>query len=65
VATGRVSGLEALVRWQHPTRGLLPPAAFMPAVEQTNVMRPFTERVIADALAQAAADSASRSPRTR
>jgi EAL domain-containing protein (putative c-di-GMP-specific phosphodiesterase class I) len=55
VATGRVSGLEALVRWQHPTRGLLPPAAFMPAVEQTNVMRPFTERVIADALAEAAA----------
>ena len=55
VATGRLSGLEALVRWQHPVHGRLFPPAFIPSVEQTSLMRPLTERVIADALAQAAA----------
>jgi diguanylate cyclase len=55
IATGRLSGLEALVRWEHPEQGLLFPPAFLSSVEQTNLMRPFTERVLADALAQAAA----------
>jgi diguanylate cyclase len=55
IATGELSGLEALVRWEHPVHGRLMPPAFLPAVEQTSLMRPFTERVIADALAQAAA----------
>jgi diguanylate cyclase (GGDEF)-like protein len=55
IATGRLSGLEALVRWQHPVHGRLFPPAFLPSVEQTSLMRPFTERVIADALARAAA----------
>ena len=32
-ATGRVSGVEALARWQHPTRGLVPPSEFLPAIE--------------------------------
>jgi hypothetical protein len=43
-------GVEALVRWRHPERGLLYPDAFLPAVAQTSVMRLLTERVIADAL---------------
>ncbi len=33
IATGEIVGAEALVRWQHPTRGLLPPSAFLPAGE--------------------------------
>lgn len=33
LCTGRVLGVEALVRWQHPTRGLLPPGAFIPATQ--------------------------------
>ena len=58
IATGRLSGLEALVRWQHPTHGRLMPAAFLPSVEQTSLMRPFTERVIAGVPDRAAAWSA-------
>jgi len=51
--TGELAGLEALVRWQHPERGLLGPGAFLPAVEQTSFMRPLTEHLIREALAQA------------
>ena len=53
--SGRTVGVEALVRWQHPDRGLLPPSAFLPAVEQAAVMRPLTEWVVARALADCAA----------
>ena len=38
VATGATFGAEALVRWQHPTRGLLYPDAFLPVVEQSGLM---------------------------
>jgi diguanylate cyclase (GGDEF)-like protein len=54
VETGRLSGLEALVRWEHPQHELLMPPAFLPAVEQTSLMHPLTERVLSDALHQAA-----------
>ena len=37
--TGKLSGFEALVRWQHPEMGLLAPAAFMPILEKTESMR--------------------------
>jgi diguanylate cyclase (GGDEF)-like protein len=50
----RVSGAEGLVRWQHPDRGLLPPAAFIPAVEQTGLIRPLTMRVLNLSLEQCA-----------
>jgi EAL domain-containing protein (putative c-di-GMP-specific phosphodiesterase class I) len=50
----RLSGVEALVRWMHPTRGLLAPDAFLPLVEETALMKPLTEWVLRQATAQAA-----------
>jgi diguanylate cyclase (GGDEF)-like protein/PAS domain S-box-containing protein len=52
LATGRVSGVEALVRWHHPQRGLIPPAEFIPLAEQTGVIRLLTLWVIEAALVQ-------------
>jgi diguanylate cyclase (GGDEF)-like protein len=46
VRSGRVVGLEALVRWQHPERGLLPPGAFIPFVERTGLSTSLTEYVL-------------------
>jgi len=43
---GAVSGVEALVRWHHPERGVLGPGAFLPWAEPTNLMGPLTEWVI-------------------
>ncbi|MDB5846671.1 MAG: hypothetical protein JWP29_423 [Rhodoferax sp.] len=40
--TGEVMAAEALVRWQHPTRGLIPPVAFIPFAEQTGFIRQLT-----------------------
>ena len=54
LVTGRISGLEALVRWQHPDHGLLHPAAFLPSVEQTTVMASLTARVLEDVIDHAA-----------
>ncbi|HTT28329.1 MAG TPA: EAL domain-containing protein, partial [Solirubrobacteraceae bacterium] len=51
----RVHGAEALVRWQHPELGLLPPSDFMPIVEQTGLIGPMTRHVLARAVAQCAA----------
>ena len=42
INTGAVSGAEALVRWQHPERGLLAPLQFIPVAEQTSVIRQLT-----------------------
>ena len=52
--TGAVIGAEALIRWQHPERGLLPPAAFLPAIENQDVSVELGEWVIGTALAQMA-----------
>ena len=54
LATGRVARVEALVRWQHPRRGLLPPAQFIPLAEQTGLMGPLTLWVLGEALRQCA-----------
>ncbi len=40
--TGRVVGAESLLRWQHPTRGLVPPMSFIPFAEQTGFIRVLT-----------------------
>jgi EAL domain-containing protein (putative c-di-GMP-specific phosphodiesterase class I) len=50
-----VTRLEALVRWQHPQRGLVPPGEFVPAVEQSSLVQPFTRWVLARALDDCAA----------
>jgi diguanylate cyclase (GGDEF)-like protein len=52
-STGEVSGVEALVRWLHPTRGLLTPDEFIPAAERSELMIPLTDYVISAALDQA------------
>jgi len=52
LVSGAVVGVEALVRWQHPERGLLPPGEFIPVAEHTSLIRPLTLHVIDRALAQ-------------
>jgi diguanylate cyclase (GGDEF)-like protein len=52
--TDDVVGVEALVRWQHPERGLVGPDEFIPIAEQTGLMRQLTAHVLDRALAQAA-----------
>ena len=53
--TGRATGVEALVRWAHPTHGLLAPDQFIPLAEQTGLIVPLTRWVLDQALAQGAA----------
>jgi diguanylate cyclase (GGDEF)-like protein len=55
VAGGEVTGVEALVRWQHPRHGLLAPAEFLPLAERTGLMGELTRWVVDAALAQARA----------
>jgi diguanylate cyclase (GGDEF)-like protein len=52
--TGRVTGAEVLLRWQHPTRGLLGPAEFIPFAEQTGFIRRLTRWTLDHAIAQGA-----------
>ena len=49
---GRVAGAEALIRWEHPTLGLVPPDHFIPLVEKTVLLRPLTHFVAETVLAQ-------------
>jgi diguanylate cyclase (GGDEF)-like protein len=50
--SGHVLGVEALVRWQHPTHGLVPPAQFIPLAERTGLIGPLTHYVLDAALRQ-------------
>jgi diguanylate cyclase (GGDEF)-like protein len=50
--TGDVVGVEALLRWRHPERGLIPPDDFLPLAEQTGLMRLITKHVLDQALQQ-------------
>ncbi len=54
LATDRVAGVEALLRWNHPRLGLVGPGEFMPLAEQTELMGPLTAWVVREALAQCA-----------
>jgi EAL domain-containing protein (putative c-di-GMP-specific phosphodiesterase class I) len=54
ISTRTVHGAEALVRWQHPTLGLLQPTAFIDVVEQTGLMGPLTTTVLTDAIIKCA-----------
>ena len=54
LADGTINGVEALVRWQHPERGLLPPSEFLPAAELSGVIEPLTAWVLRRALADQA-----------
>jgi diguanylate cyclase (GGDEF)-like protein/PAS domain S-box-containing protein len=46
VRTGAVTAVEALVRWPHPVRGMMPPKEFIPHAEQTGLIRPLTRWVL-------------------
>ncbi len=48
--TGRISGVEALVRWKHPRRGMLTPEMFVPAIEQSGLVQDFTKAILEQAL---------------
>jgi EAL domain-containing protein (putative c-di-GMP-specific phosphodiesterase class I) len=52
IASGKATGVEALVRWQHPRRGLLPPGEFLPQIELTDMIRRLTHWVVETAAAQ-------------
>jgi len=53
LADGQISGMEALVRWQHPRRGLLPPAEFIDLAERCGLMGTLGRQVLAMAVVQA------------
>ena len=57
---GRVVGSEALLRWEHPERGLVPPAEFIPVAESTGLILPIGRQVLLDACEQTARWNAGR-----
>lgn len=54
LATGRTAGVEALVRWHHPTRGMLGPGSFVPIAEDTNLIVELDHWVLDTAVAEVA-----------
>lgn len=52
IRTGLVTGAEALVRWIHPTRGLIPPDQFIPLIEPTELIQPLTQWMLEAAVRQ-------------
>lgn len=58
IATGRITGVEALVRWNHPLRGLVGPSEFIAVAEETGMILPIGQFVLQQACAQSVAWSA-------
>jgi len=52
LADGQVIGFEALLRWEHPERGMIPPGEFIPMAESTELIHPLTRWVLDEALRQ-------------
>lgn len=52
IPTGDVTSFEALIRWRHPQRGMVPPGMFIPGAEQTGLIHPLTRWVLETALNQ-------------
>lgn len=52
IKTGKIKGVEALARWPHPDKGMISPVEFIPMIEQTGMIRPFTLWVLEQAILQ-------------
>ena len=65
LGSGRIVGAEALVRWRHPERGMVPPGEFITVAEQSGLITNLTEGVLRDACKQAKAWQEARLPRLR
>lgn len=50
---GQISGMEALVRWRHPTRGMVPPLDFISVAEETGLINPLSRWILREAIREA------------
>jgi diguanylate cyclase (GGDEF)-like protein len=55
LTTGEITGVEALIRWRHPQRGVVPPLDFIPLAEETGMIVPIGEWVLREAIRRVAA----------